>query len=86
MRSGAPGVSGRVTYALTQSRDPVVMVIVRLNGTEVLPRVTGIDLRQVAGSYFTLPSVPGSYGLSVSALTASGCEDGASRPMTVVVQ
>ena len=63
----------------------MVTVIVKLDGIEQ-GRLGGVDLRQAAGSYFTLPAFRGTYQLAVSALTAAGCEDGASRPMTVVVR
>lgn len=72
-------------YSLTGGRDPVTLVIVKLDGVEQ-GRLTGDDLRQVAGSYFTAPTRRGSYQVSVSAATAAGCEDGAARPMTLVVQ
>lgn len=84
-RTAGPGNSARVLYSLTNSRDPIVSVIIRLNGIEQ-GRLEGVDLRRAAGSYFTLPAFRGSYQLSVSALTVAGCEDGASRPMTITVQ
>jgi hypothetical protein len=46
----------------------------------------GDDLRGIAGVYFVVPAGSGAHKVSVSAKTAAGCEDGASRPMTLVVQ
>lgn len=74
-----------MTYSLLASTAPVVRLVVKLSGV-VMDDLIGSDLRHVAGSYFVLPSLRGSYALTVSAFTAAGCEDGATRPMTVVVQ
>lgn len=85
LRTGVPSGQGRVTFNLQQSAQPIVEVTTMLN-SEIAGHVTGDDLRNMAASYFTLPAVRGRYTLTVSAKTAAGCEDGASRPMTVVVQ
>lgn len=77
--------NGRVTYSLLSSTSPVTTLIVRFNGQE-RDRLTGSDLRKVAGSYFSAGLSRGSFALSVEALDAEGCSDGATRPMTVVVQ
>jgi hypothetical protein len=83
---------GRVTFNLQQSRDPVTTIIVLLNDVPQYDPLSGYDLRQVAGAYFTLPRLPGSYKLSVIASTAAGCVDDAGgavhpeRAMTVFVQ
>lgn len=77
--------NGRVTYTLLASRDPVTTLIVRFNNVE-RDRLTGSDLRKVAGSYFNVGAVRGSYLLTVEAQTAAGCSDGATRPMTVNVK
>lgn len=79
------GGNGRVTFSLLRSRNPVTLLIVRFDGVEQ-DRLVGDDLRKVAGSYFTVPLRPGSYMLSVEARDPGGCSDGATRPMTVVVQ
>ena len=84
-RTVSIGANGRVTYSLLNSKNPVTTLIVNLGGVET-DRVTGSDLRKIAGSYFRVPSVRGSYMLSVEARDAGGCSDGANRPMTVVVQ
>lgn len=60
-------------------------LIVRLDSVQQ-DRLTGSDLRKVAGSYFQLPLRRGSYALTVEAQDATGCSDGSNRPMTVVVQ
>lgn len=83
-RSGPARTLGRVLYSLQRSQQPVQRLIVRLSGVEV-DNLTGSDLRKVAGSYFMLPIGPGSYSLTVEAQTVEGCSDGATRPMTVVV-
>jgi hypothetical protein len=75
---------GRVLFSLLQSRDPVVAVITKMNGVE-RDRIEGLDLRKVPGAYIQLPTVAGSYALSVEARTAAGCSALADRPMTVVV-
>jgi hypothetical protein len=85
LRTGVPNGQGRVTFNLQQSRDPVVSVETLLDGARV-GLVTGDDLRNMAASYYTLPAVRGSYKLTVIAKTAVGCEDGSTRPLTVVVQ
>ena len=74
-----------MTYSLLQSKTPVTILVVKLDGVEQ-DRVTGSDLKKIAGSYFTAPKVRGSYMLTVEAITAAGCSDGATRPMTVVVK
>lgn len=84
-RTVAPGDVGQVTFSLRSSLNPVTLLIVRLNGQEQ-DRLTGSDLRKVAGSYFEAPNTPGSYALSVEAQDTNACADGASRPMTVEVK
>jgi hypothetical protein len=73
-----------VLFSLTQSREPVTMVITRLNGVAV-DRVAGDDLRNIGAAYVQLPIVAGSYQVSVEARTAGGCAVGIDRPMTMVV-
>lgn len=63
----------------------MTIVIVKFNNVEQ-DRLTGSDLRKVAGSYFNVGATRGSYALSVEARDAEGCTDGATRPMTVVVK
>lgn len=84
-REARPGNSGRVLASLTQSGRPVTRLAVSLNGIEQGVLV-GEDLRASAGMYFTVPSQPGRYSVAVSARDANGCEDGVSRPMTLVVR
>lgn len=84
-RTAPPNGQGRVTFNLQQSAQPVVEVTTMLDG-EVAGHVNGDDLRNMAASYYTLPAARRSYKLTVSAKTAAGCEDGATRPMTVIVQ
>ena len=84
-RTVPPTGNGRVQYTLMQSRNAVTTVIVMFNGVEQ-DRLTGTDLRKVAGSYFNVGTVRGSYQLSVEARDATGCSDGATRPMTVTVK
>ena len=74
-----------MTYSLLSSRSPVVELVVKFNGVE-RDRLTGSDLRKVAGSYFSVGSVRGSYALTVEARDADGCSDGATRAMTVTVR
>jgi hypothetical protein len=63
----------------------VVRMTVRLNGI-VAGVLEGADLRPAAGLYFTAPAALGSYRVTASAEDAGGCEDGADRPMTLVVR
>ncbi len=84
-RTVSPGDVGQVTYSLRASLNPVTLVIVKMNGLEQ-DRLTGSDLRKVAGSYFQAPDQRGTYALSVEARDANGCADGGARPMTVTVQ
>jgi hypothetical protein len=67
------------------SRNPVTEVIVKFNNVEQ-DRLTGSDLRKVAGSYFAVGATRGSFSLTVEARDAGGCSDGATRPMTVNVK
>lgn len=80
-----PNGQGRVTFNLQKSAQPIVEVTTMLDG-QMAGHVNGDDLRNMAASYFTAPRALGSYKLTVSAKTQSGCEDGGARPMTVVVQ
>jgi hypothetical protein len=84
-RSAPRGGLGRVLFSLSQSTRPVTTVITRLNDIE-RDRVEGSDLRKVAGAYIQLPTVKGTYQISVEARDALGCSDGVNRPMTVLVQ
>lgn len=79
------GANGRVSFALLNSRNPVTELIVRFNGVE-MDRLTGSNLRNVAGSYFAVGGTRGSFALTVEARDAAGCADGATRPMTVNVR
>lgn len=83
-RTAKPLNSGRVLTALTQSARPIVRLALSLNGVEQ-GVLTGTDLRPTAGMYFSVPETPGTYQVTVSARDAQGCEDGVSRPMTLVV-
>jgi hypothetical protein len=89
-RSAGAATLGRVLFSLGGSAKPVTLVIVRLGKQGSTPqemdRLTGNDLRKVAGSYFRLPLSKGSYLLSVEAQDANGCSDGGSRPMTIDVK
>lgn len=76
---------GRVLFSLTESREPVIEVITRLNGV-IADRLTGDDLRKVGATYVQLPVLRGNYTVSVEARAANGCSDGESRPMTVTVK
>lgn len=67
------------------SRVAVTTVIVTLNGVEQ-ERLTGLDLRTVAGSYFSVPPQMGIYQLEVEAVDANGCSDVSDRSMTVTVK
>ncbi len=84
-RNVSLGAFGRVTYNLQLSAAPVTTLVVKFNGAET-DRVTGSDLRKIAGSYFKVPSTRGSYALSVEGQTAAGCTGGATRPMSVNVR
>lgn len=84
-RTLKPGNSGRVLLSTTQSTSRVTSIVVRLNGVQA-GELAGVDLRPAAGVYFRAPLGPGAYRLSVSAVEASGCEDGAARPMTLTVR
>ena len=83
-RSIKVGGLGMVTYSLGRSATVVTTVIVKLNGIEQ-DRLIGNDLKRVAGSYFRVPTTPGTYSLTVDAFNADGCSDTDNRPMTVVV-
>jgi hypothetical protein len=91
-RAANAGDSGRVLLTLGRSKQPVTEVWTFLDGAPV-PSTTANpnpkkadDLRGIAGVYFVVPAGAGAHKVSVSAKTAAGCEDGASRPMTLVVQ
>ena len=84
-RNVSVNANGRVSYSLLNSRNPVTTLIVRFNGME-RDRLTGSDLKKVAGSYFSVGSTRGMFSLTVEAQDAMGCSDGASRPMTVNVK
>lgn len=84
-RSVSLGAFGRVTYNLQLSTTIVTTIVVKFNGVE-RDRLTGSDLRNVAGSYFRVPTIRGSYPLVIEAHTAAGCIAVASRPMTVNVK
>lgn len=84
-RSVSPNANGRVTFSMLRSRHAITQVVVNFNGVET-DRLTGSDLRKVAGSYFASGAVKGSFMLSVVATDAMGCSNVANRPMTVNVK
>lgn len=74
-----------MTYSMLRGRNPVTLVVVNFGGIET-DRLTGSDLRKVAGNYFSVGNVRGSFALTVTATDATGCTATADRPMTVNVK
>lgn len=64
-KSVAVGGRGKVSLQLANSQ-PVVRLQVLL-GTQVIGEVTGTDLRDLSGLYFSVPRTPGAYNITVAA-------------------
>lgn len=76
----------RSLFALWSSRMPVTDVAVILGGVAMAGKQHGLDLRSLAGLYFTAPLRPGRYRWSVSASTAIGCEAGREKSVFLTVK
>jgi hypothetical protein len=69
--SRAVPIGGRGTVRVTLAHSfPIVQLQVKLN-TQVIGEVTGTDLRDLAGLYFSVPRVPGAYNITVAARDAT---------------
>jgi hypothetical protein len=63
----------------------IVQLQVRL-GTQVIGEVTGTDLRDLSGLYFSVPRTPGPYNITVVARDSTGCIEQTTAPRVVTVQ
>ncbi len=77
--------NGRVTYSLLTNTLPIETVVIKFNGVDT-DRLTGSDLRKVAGNYFFVGTARGQFALTVEAYDNKGCKGVSDRPMTVNVK
>lgn len=70
-RSIPVGSRGRVLWQL-QNSFPIVQLQIKMNG-QVIAQIDGTDLRDNAGSYFSVPRTLGSYPFTVFAKDTTGC-------------
>ncbi len=77
------GGRGKVLLQLANPQ-PIVRLQVKL-GTQVIGEVTGTDLRDLAGLYFSVPRTPGSYNITVAAQDAT-CTAQTTNVRVVTVQ
>lgn len=78
-------IGGRGLVSLTLSNSfPVTQIQVKL-GLQVVGEITGEELRDITGIGFSVPRIPATYPLFVSATDALGCVTSttASRPLVV---
>lgn len=80
--SRGAGSRARLDFQLASPNSPVVSVEARANGVPVAT-MAGTDLNGLAGIWFTVPTPPAAYALSVSATNAYGCTR--VQPSTLVV-
>ncbi len=83
-RTIALGGRGKVALTLIASQ-PIVLLQVRL-AAQVIGEVTGADLRDLAGLYFSVPRVAGSYNISVAVKDSTNCTAQTTAIRTVTVQ
>ncbi len=78
------GGRGKVALTLIGSH-PIVLLQVKLGG-QVIGEVTGTDLRDLAGLYFSVPRTPGSYNITVAAKDSTSCTVQSTATRLVTVQ
>jgi hypothetical protein len=81
--TGKPGSRMRVNFQ-PASVSPMTEIEAKVNGA-VVARITGTDLRDTAGVWFTTPA-SGSYKLTVWAKNAAGCTREVFSPVDLVVK
>lgn len=78
------GARGRVDFTLANSF-PVTQVQVKL-GAQVVGEITGADLRDVGGIYFSVPRTAGTYTLFLTGRDNTGCVTSTTTVRPLVVQ
>ena len=81
--TGKPGSKMRVNFQ-PASVSPLTEIEVKVNGA-VVARITGSDLRDTAGAWFTTPEL-GVHKLTVWAKNAAGCTREVFSPVDLVVK
>lgn len=79
-----PGGSCRVTFSLRRSFQPVVRIVITVEGG-LTTEIVGADLRDVAGAYFRAPTSLGRHAFSVCAFAANEASSWSTQPMHVNV-
>lgn len=82
--SGGANSKARLDFQLS-SISPVTSVIIQSNGL-VLSTILGTNLTSLAGMWFTVPAISGSYPLSIAVNNLYGCARVQSTIYTVTVQ
>jgi hypothetical protein len=82
--SGGPGSKARLDFQVGSPGSPVTVVTVQANSV-ALATMTGTDLRALAGMWFTIPTVSGSYPLVVTASNLYGCVASQASGFTITV-
>lgn len=83
-RDVAIGARGKVSLTLANSF-PIVQLQVKLGG-QVIGEVTGTDLRDLAGLFFSVPRTAGAYSITIAAKDSTGCQEQTTAVRLVNVQ
>lgn len=78
------GGRGKVQLTLLHSY-MITRLQVKLGG-QVIGEVTGTDLRDLSGLYFSVPRTPGTYNITVAVTDVLGCSEQTTAVRQVVVQ
>jgi hypothetical protein len=77
------GTRGHIYFQLINTV-PIIQVQVKV-GAQMIGEVNGTELRDLGGLYFSVPRVPGNYGISISAKDRTGCTGETTLPRSVTV-
>jgi hypothetical protein len=83
-REVAIGGRGKVELTLANSF-PITVLQVKL-GAQVIGEVTGADLRDLSGLYFSVPRAAAIYNIAVAARDSTGCHVQTTTPRLVTVK
>lgn len=88
--TGNVGSQARLNFQVGAQGSPVTSLAVGVNGAPVDQPVVGTNLNKVGGIWFTTPSTPGTYPVTLTAsngaCTTVADKDALSKPLTVTVK